>query len=194
MVQAFYRELLPVVNQAAFHRGEWKLKEVLDDGHGSRIADCVPYRDLRSDVDTAGRLVEDQDFRVRHQPFRQHDLLLVAAGQRRGPGGGIARAHGELDHARGGQSNHNFGIAFDVTIFTGSSDPEKAKTPVYESPVYKAIGALGTDLGLEWGGNWKTIVDEPHFQLRPGWAADLSESDMLADLRKRKDTGKEFFA
>jgi lysozyme family protein/peptidoglycan hydrolase-like protein with peptidoglycan-binding domain len=92
-----------------------------------------------------------------------------------------------------GKSNHNFGLAFDVTIFKGSTDPEKAKTPVFESPAYKAVGALGTDLGLEWGGNWKN-VDEPHFQLRPAWAADLSESDMLAELRKRKDSGKNFFA
>jgi peptidoglycan L-alanyl-D-glutamate endopeptidase CwlK len=100
----------------------------------------------------------------------------------------------KVTNARGGFSNHNFGIAFDVTIFTGSSDPEKAKTPVFESPVYKAVGALGTEIGLEWGGNWKTIVDEPHFQLRPGWAADLSEQQMLADLRDRKNSGQEFFA
>jgi peptidoglycan L-alanyl-D-glutamate endopeptidase CwlK len=92
-----------------------------------------------------------------------------------------------------GKSNHNFGLAFDVTIFKGSTDPEKAKTPVWESPAYKAVGALGTNLGLEWGGNWKK-VDEPHFQLRPAWAAHLSESDMLAELRKRKDSGKNFFA
>ena len=99
-----------------------------------------------------------------------------------------------VSNARGGFSNHNFGLAFDVTIFKGSTDPEKAKTPVFESPIYKAIGALGTELGLEWGGNWKTIVDEPHFQLRPGWAVDLSEKEMLADLRERKDSGKDFFA
>jgi peptidoglycan LD-endopeptidase CwlK len=99
-----------------------------------------------------------------------------------------------VTNARGGFSNHNFGIAFDVTIFEGSTDPEKAKTPVFESPVYKAIGALGTELGLEWGGNWKTLTDEPHFQLRPGWAADLREPEMLAQLRERKDSGKDFFA
>ncbi len=58
------------------------------------------------------------------------------------------------------------------------------------SPKYKAVGVLGTDLGLEWGGNWKTIQDEPHFQLRPKWASDLSERDMLADLRSRKDSGQ----
>jgi peptidoglycan L-alanyl-D-glutamate endopeptidase CwlK len=99
-----------------------------------------------------------------------------------------------VTNARGRFSNHNFGLAFDVTIFTGSTDPEKARTPIFESPVYKAIGALGTEVGLEWGGNWKTIVDEPHFQLRPGWAADLSEQEMLAELRKRNDSGKDFFA
>jgi peptidoglycan L-alanyl-D-glutamate endopeptidase CwlK len=99
-----------------------------------------------------------------------------------------------VTNARGGFSNHNFGIAFDVTIFTGSSDPEKAKTPVFESPLYKVIGALGTDLGLEWGGNWKTITDEPHFQLRPGWADGLKEKEMLAELRQRKNSGSDFFA
>jgi len=99
-----------------------------------------------------------------------------------------------VTNAHGGFSNHNFGIAFDVTIFIGSTDPEKARTPVFESPVYKAIGALGTELGLEWGGNWKTIVDEPHFQLRPSWAADLGEKDMLAELRSRKDAGEDLFA
>ena len=100
----------------------------------------------------------------------------------------------KVTNARGGFSNHNFGIAIDITIFKGSTDPEQAKTPVFESPLYKVIGALGTDLGLEWGGNWKTIVDEPHFQLRPGWAKDMKESDMLAELRRRKESGKDFFA
>lgn len=100
----------------------------------------------------------------------------------------------KVTNAPGGFSNHNFGVAFDVTIFKGSSDPEKAKTPVFESPTYKALGALGTDLGLEWGGNWKKFPDEPHFQLRPAWAADMTERDMLAELRRRKDSGKDFFA
>ncbi|KRB87161.1 M15 family metallopeptidase [Duganella sp. Root198D2] len=83
---------------------------------------------------------------------------------------------------RGGHSNHNFGIAFDVGVFEGSKY-------LGESPKYKAVGALGVDLGLEWGGNWKTFHDEPHFQLRPAWAADLSEKQMLAELRSRVDGG-----
>jgi peptidoglycan L-alanyl-D-glutamate endopeptidase CwlK len=88
-----------------------------------------------------------------------------------------------VTNARGGYSNHNFGIAFDVGVFEGSKYLD-------ESPKYKAVGVLGADLGLEWGGNWKTIQDEPHFQLRPKWASDLSERDMLAALRSRKDSGE----
>ncbi len=100
----------------------------------------------------------------------------------------------KVTNARGGFSNHNFGIAFDIGIFKGSTDPEKAKTFVPESPLYKVIGGLGTDLGLEWGGNWTSIVDEPHFQLRPVWADGIKEKNMLAELRARKASGKDFFA
>jgi peptidoglycan LD-endopeptidase CwlK len=89
--------------------------------------------------------------------------------------------------ARGGFSNHNFGIAFDIGVFEGTKYLD-------DSPKYKAVSVLGTDMGLEWGGNWKTIVDEPHFQLRPKWAGDMKESDMLAELRPRKDSGKSAYA
>lgn len=89
--------------------------------------------------------------------------------------------------ARGGYSNHNFGTAFDVTIFKGAE-------PVWESPAYKAVGALGRGLGLEWGGDWKSLVDEPHFQLRPAWAKGLPERAMVTALRERKAAGKDAFA
>ena len=83
-----------------------------------------------------------------------------------------------VTNARGGYSNHNFGIAFDVGIFEGTKY-------LGESPKYKAVGAIGSELGLDWGGNWTSIKDEPHFQLRPQWAANLPERVMLAQLRVR---------
>ncbi len=93
----------------------------------------------------------------------------------------------KVTNAPGGYSNHNFGVAFDIGVFDGAKYVE-------ESPRYKVVGALGMELGLEWGGNWKTIEDQPHFQLRPEWAGDMREKDMLAALRSRKDSGKDFFA
>lgn len=83
-----------------------------------------------------------------------------------------------VTNARAGHSNHNFGIAFDVGVFSGNRY-------LPESPKYRAVGVLGMDLGLEWGGNWTSFVDQPHFQLRPAWAAALPEREMLAALRRR---------
>ncbi|MBA3487260.1 MAG: M15 family metallopeptidase [Lysobacter sp.] len=88
-----------------------------------------------------------------------------------------------VTNARAGHSVHNFGLAFDVGIFEGSRF-------LGESPQYKAVGALGLELGLEWGGNWRTIVDEPHFQLRPLWAKELTQRQMLAQLRQRRGEGR----
>jgi peptidoglycan LD-endopeptidase CwlK len=97
-------------------------------------------------------------------------------------------APGEIvTNAKAGYSNHNFGIAFDIGVFEGN-------TYFGESPKYKAVGVIGIDLGLEWGGNWKTIVDQPHFQLRPSWAKDMSEKQMLAELRERVHNGHPVYA
>ena len=100
---------------------------------------------------------------------------------------GRSKAGRIVTNARGGYSNHNFGIAFDIGVFEGGRYLD-------ESPAYKAVGALGMKLGLEWGGNWKTIQDEPHFQFRPAWAREKSERDMLAELRARRERGESAFA
>jgi peptidoglycan L-alanyl-D-glutamate endopeptidase CwlK len=99
----------------------------------------------------------------------------------------VLYAKGNVTKARGGYSNHNFGLAFDITLFQGSS-------PVWESPKYKTLGALGKSLGLSWGGDWQSFEDEPHFQLEPEWALGMSEKEMLTELRKRHDAGKDAFA
>lgn len=91
---------------------------------------------------------------------------------------GRTKPGNKVTNARGGHSNHNFGIAFDIGVFEGNKY-------LANSAKYKAVGVLGMDMGLEWGGNWKTIVDQPHFQLRPAWANGLKEKAMLAELRIR---------
>ena len=63
--------------------------------------------------------------------------------------------------ARGGYSNHNFGIAWDIGIFAGGAYLPK-------SPLYAQAGAIGRAQGLEWGGDWKSFKDEPHYNLQTG--------------------------
>ena len=77
--------------------------------------------------------------------------------------------------ARGGQSNHNFGIAWDIGIFqNGKYLPD--------SPLYKKAADAGLVPGLEWGGNWTTIQDRPHYQLPTGL--------LISEVRERFEKGQ----
>ena len=62
-----------------------------------------------------------------------------------------------VTNARAGYSWHNFGTAYDLTLFSG-------KNPVWESKHYDTAGRIGKELGLRWGGDFKSIVDRPHFE------------------------------
>ena len=78
--------------------------------------------------------------------------------------------------AKGGQSWHNFGMAFDIGIF-GSDGAYFG-----ESEAYAVCGAIGEALGLEWGGSWASFQDEPHFQYNP-------QKYSLAQMRERTEKG-----
>lgn len=93
----------------------------------------------------------------------------------------------KVSNVDAGHSNHNFQIAFDIGVFEG-------KKYLARSPLYKAVAVLGKQLGLTWGGDWRHLRDEPHYELRPDWATHLSENDMLDELRIRKDYGRPIFA
>jgi peptidoglycan L-alanyl-D-glutamate endopeptidase CwlK len=84
-----------------------------------------------------------------------------------------------VTNAKGGQSWHNFGIAFDIGVFKGGKY-------LGESSLYAKVGAVGKMLGLEWGGDWATIIDQPHFQLKTGLT--------LAQARARVKAGKDVTA
>lgn len=87
-----------------------------------------------------------------------------------------------VTNARGGQSNHNFGIAWDIGIFTQNGS-YLGESPLYDQagPVALAAGIIG----LEWGGNWTGFVDRPHYQLAtPGLS--------LTQVRQRFESGQPY--
>jgi len=72
----------------------------------------------------------------------------------------------KVTNARGGQSNHNFGIAWDVGIFSGSkyyTGATSAEEKAYIELSKLILPTLGDK--LSWGGNWKSIVDRPHYEM-----------------------------
>lgn len=70
-----------------------------------------------------------------------------------------------VTNARGGQSNHNFGIAWDIGIFEEGTYVKRVAP--YKAAAEKALVA-GLDPALEWGGHWESFPDPPHFQLAVG--------------------------
>jgi len=81
--------------------------------------------------------------------------------------------------AKGGDSFHNYGLAFDVALIVGNkviwnkNDNNHNKIDDWEE-----VGKMGESLGLEWGGRWK-FKDIPHFQLTFG----LSIAELKAGKR-----------
>jgi peptidoglycan L-alanyl-D-glutamate endopeptidase CwlK len=74
----------------------------------------------------------------------------------------------KVTKAKGGQSNHNFGIAWDVGLFDGGAYLD-GDTPA-EQALYKKLSALRPS-ALEWGGDWSGFKDPPHYQLKTGLTA-----------------------
>lgn len=68
-----------------------------------------------------------------------------------------------VTNARGGQSNHNFGIAWDIGVFDSNGNYVANDKP------YKSFAAIVLPLmdSIEWGGNWISFKDYPHYQLKP---------------------------
>jgi len=101
--------------------------------------------------------------------FEEQDALYAKG--RTAPGAVVTKA-------KGGQSWHNFGLAFDIGVFSPAGDY------LGDSPNYAAAGRIGESFGLEWGGRWTRMPDAPHFQWRPPWAIGLSDSAVLSELNR----------
>jgi len=72
----------------------------------------------------------------------------------------------KVTNAKGGQSFHNYRIAFDMVPLINGKPLWSTKGS--DGEIWKRIGEIGVNLGLEWAGNWKTFKEYPHFQLTGG--------------------------
>lgn len=77
-------------------------------------------------------------------------------------------------------SMHQWGVAFDFYRNDGKGAYENC------DGFFEKVGKIGKYIGLEWGGDWKTIKDLPHFQL-PEWGSTA------AKLKSMYKTPENFF-
>ncbi|MCL2198101.1 MAG: M15 family metallopeptidase [Defluviitaleaceae bacterium] len=87
--------------------------------------------------------------------FRCHDKQNKLFAQGRSSPGNI------VTNARGGQSWHNWRLAFD--IFQNIRGKEWSDPRFFDT-----AGKIWEQMGGEWGGSWTRFVDRPHFQFTNG--------------------------
>jgi peptidoglycan L-alanyl-D-glutamate endopeptidase CwlK len=94
-----------------------------------------------------------------------------------------------VTNAKPGDSLHNYRVAFDVV-------PVRDGVAVWgtsgaDGALWRRVGEIGEQVGLEWGGRWKGFVDRPHFQFTGGLTlADFKagrtlQSDQSAPSNRR---------
>lgn len=67
-----------------------------------------------------------------------------------------------VTNAKGGQSYHNWRVAFDFVPVVGG------KAVWNDQELWQKCGVIGESLGLEWAGRWKRFKEMPHFQYTGG--------------------------
>ncbi len=83
-----------------------------------------------------------------------------------------------ITKARGGQSRHNFAIAWDLGIFEGGAYLQNAAP-------YDRAAEVGLDEAIEWGGHWQSFQDRPHYRLAVGLR--------ISEVRERFEAGEPYF-
>ena len=90
------------------------------------------------------------------------------------------------------RSRHLTGHAVDLAALVAGK--VRWDYPLYgQLAITMKAAAAELKVSIEWGGDWKSIQDKPHFELRPEWAANLTECQMLTELRRRHDAKEDAF-
>ena len=71
-----------------------------------------------------------------------------------------------VTNARAGKSFHNWRVAFDIVPLVNGKAVWDTKNE--NAILWKRIGAIGIECGLEWAGNWVSFKEFPHFQYTGG--------------------------
>lgn len=86
-----------------------------------------------------------------------------------------------ITNAKGGQSMHNYGLAFDIVILKDLDNNGTFETASYDlDKHWMSVTSYLKSQGWEWGGDWKSFKDAPHFQKAFGFTTkqlSLKEKD-----------------
>ena len=88
-----------------------------------------------------------------------------------------------VTNARAGQSLHNYGVAFDMFITN-----KNGTSASWDTAKLNQAGQMAEQLGFEWGGRWKSIVDRPHIQMTGGLSLAQLQAGKKPNLKYKGKT------
>lgn len=125
----------------------------MDNISKERIAKLHPK--IREDVTKALMDLDKVHIRVRitqgYRTIAEQDKLYAQSRTMPGP---------NVTNARGGQSWHNYGLAFDFCLMNPDGSvcfDDKSEDWAQATNIFKSHN-------FEWGGDWINFIDTPHFQ------------------------------
>lgn len=83
----------------------------------------------------------------------------------------------KVTNARGGQSLHNYGLAFDIVLLYDKDGNGTFESASWDTVIdrdgdgmadWMEVADYFKSKGYEWGGDWTSFKDYPHFQI-PGY-------------------------
>lgn len=101
-----------------------------------------------------------------HRDYKEQQKLYDKGRKTPGP---------KVTNSKPGDSLHNFGLAVDVVEI-------KNGKALYDNPAWSKIAAIGKKHGFQWGGDWTSFKDMPHFEYKFG--------KTLAQIRTLYNSGK----
>lgn len=100
-----------------------------------------------------------------------------------------------VTNARGGHSNHNFGVAIDFCLL----QPDGKSVSWNVGTDWMAVVRIAKELGFEWGGDWKSFKDYPHLEMCFGLTTaqyragrkptETAMAKALAKINREEDEG-----
>lgn len=72
-----------------------------------------------------------------------------------------------VTNAKFGYSSHNFSIALDFGVFKNGQYIDD-KNPNESTRIHTAVSKIADKHGIDWGGNWVSFKDTPHFEIKTG--------------------------
>lgn len=84
----------------------------------------------------------------------------------------------KVTNAKGGQSYHNYGLAYDIVLLKDMDGNGTFETASWETNVdfdgdgiadWKEVVTIAKRYGYDWGGSWK-FTDMPHFEKTHGYS------------------------